>query len=127
MVQTQPVTVEQLHVTMDTEHDTLDAALHAQNQAESRKEHQKAVVKTCRSIVQDAQTALDLALHSLADAKDQLKALDFTANAVGDNIWGPHNTFEEACAVYTTADGYLRFLEASLMSEMRHFRDLDLA
>jgi len=85
------------------------------------------VVKACCTIVQDVQTALDLALNTLAVEKDQLKTLDSLANFVGDSIWGLHFSFEDACEVYTNADSYLRFLEESFMTEMRHFRDLNLA
>jgi len=86
-----------------------------------------AVVKACCTTVQDAQAALDIALDTLAVKKDQLKTLDSLANTVGDNIWGLHFAFEDVCEVYTNADSYLRFLEESLIIEMRYFRDLDLA
>jgi len=85
------------------------------------------VVTACRNAVQEAKTALDLALQSLATESAKQKTLDANASIVGDRIWGPHYAFEDACEDFSAPEARLRTLEANLMSEMANFRHLDSA
>jgi len=112
---------------MQYEQGALQAALLAGRDADLQKIRPTTVVSACRIVVQEAKTALDLALHSLALESSKLTSLDAIASIVGDRIWGPHYVFEDACQEFSTHEVHLCSLEANLMSEMANFRRLDLA
>jgi len=111
---------------MQYEQGALQAALLAGRDVDLQKIRQTTVVSACRITVQEAKTALDLALHSLALESAKQTSLDANASLVGDRIWGPHYAFEDACQEFSTHEDHLRSLEANLMSEMANFRCLDL-
>jgi len=123
MVNEQRIVVDQTRRIQDEQHDALDAALLADNNAEVLHENQRKVHKGCQSTVAVAQEALDIAIDNLEDANTLLKIRAAACDVTGANLRGPHHSLEDALDLHLAAKNYLQYLEKSLSGHISQLID----